>query len=327
MDSFFKKKIRKHYNLKGMIKSFLVAIIIGFSFAILFSLCNIFFIKLSPLNVILIILSVTLFFIPFLYIFIFRKNKKTIIKELDTYGLDERLITLYETNETKTNKEILNLLRKDTETEVEKLFLDKEFKKLYNRKTFYIAVLIFILGLITYVFNIFIINKTNQSTISNTNIFYNIYYKPTEGGFIKGDVYQTVYKKSNATEVVAVADNGYIFDKWSDGVLSNKRKDFNLVKDKVITAYFIKLDDDSKLDLKDYEKEIADMTNTDGLSKMPNNGGAAGRFLETNQVINGKVYYRDILYKYFKKEFEGINESEIPVEVLNYIRKYYKVIK
>ena len=52
-----------------------------------------------------------------------------------------------------------------------------------------------------------------------------ITYFADEGGYIQGEAEQWGEPGESATPVTAVADNGYLFDGWSDGVLTAERTD------------------------------------------------------------------------------------------------------
>lgn len=65
-------------------------------------------------------------------------------------------------------------------------------------------------------------------------------YVAGNGGRIAGATVQTIEKGGSAAEVTAVADPGYSFSKWSDGVTTAKRKDSNVTESKTLVAEFIK---------------------------------------------------------------------------------------
>lgn len=65
-------------------------------------------------------------------------------------------------------------------------------------------------------------------------------YHAGVGGRIAGTTVQTIDKGGSTTEVAAVADAGYTFSKWSDGVTSPKRTDANVTESKTVTAEFTK---------------------------------------------------------------------------------------
>jgi len=64
-------------------------------------------------------------------------------------------------------------------------------------------------------------------------------YVAGENGSLTGTLVQTVEKGSDATEVTAVADAGYHFEKWSDGAIANPRTDIDVQSDITVTAEFV----------------------------------------------------------------------------------------
>jgi len=70
---------------------------------------------------------------------------------------------------------------------------------------------------------------------------FTLVYTAGIGGRISGNLIQSVMRGNNGTEVIAVPDSGYQFDRWSDGLLSANRVDINVTENKNIVAYFIVL--------------------------------------------------------------------------------------
>lgn len=70
--------------------------------------------------------------------------------------------------------------------------------------------------------------------------YFTVHYKAAEHGQLEGITYRTkVLKGSNGTPVYAKADDGYLFDAWSDGVKDNPRIDY-CIQDKIeVTAHFV----------------------------------------------------------------------------------------
>ena len=63
-------------------------------------------------------------------------------------------------------------------------------------------------------------------------------YSAGEGGFIDGVTNQTVEHGADGSEVTAVADTGYHFTTWSDGVATASRTDRGISEDLEVTASF-----------------------------------------------------------------------------------------
>lgn len=65
-------------------------------------------------------------------------------------------------------------------------------------------------------------------------------YAAQTGGKISGTAVQTIVKGGSTAEVTAVADTGYTFAGWSDGIKTAKRSDRNVTASKKLTANFTK---------------------------------------------------------------------------------------
>lgn len=79
---------------------------------------------------------------------------------------------------------------------------------------------------------------TVKPIFSKINII--IEYFAGEGGHIVGELIQQIVYGESSQEVVAIPDDGYIFAGWSDGILSEKRIDYEVLKNKKNEATFIK---------------------------------------------------------------------------------------
>lgn len=67
---------------------------------------------------------------------------------------------------------------------------------------------------------------------------YKIIYQAEAGGSISGDLIQTIEHGDSTSEVEAIPDIGYLFKKWSDGLLTSKRKETNVDKGLTLKAIF-----------------------------------------------------------------------------------------
>ena len=69
-----------------------------------------------------------------------------------------------------------------------------------------------------------------------------VVYYAGEGGKImeQGNDIQVVYRGYDAIEVTAVANDGYSFSVWSDGIKTATRLDKNIQTKLFVTAYFVK---------------------------------------------------------------------------------------
>jgi len=84
-------------------------------------------------------------------------------------------------------------------------------------------------------------SKTYTAIFEADATTYTLTYIPGEGGTIRGETTQTVAAGGSGTEVEAVANTGYKFKKWDDGLTTAKRTDANVSADKTYTAEFEKI--------------------------------------------------------------------------------------
>ncbi len=76
---------------------------------------------------------------------------------------------------------------------------------------------------------------------SEEKLTYKLIYAASIGGHIEGETEQTVFENESGTNVIAIAEEGYKFVKWSDGITSANRRDTNITSDIRVTAEFAPL--------------------------------------------------------------------------------------
>lgn len=67
---------------------------------------------------------------------------------------------------------------------------------------------------------------------------YTLTYLASAGGIVEGDTVQSVAPGFSGTDVLAVASQGYVFHRWSDGSTSNPRLDANVQANLEVVALF-----------------------------------------------------------------------------------------
>ena len=82
--------------------------------------------------------------------------------------------------------------------------------------------------------SVIVVSACNRP-ITNT---YNVNYNATIGGFLSGDPDQLIKHGDNASSITAIANDGYVFVKWSDGVTDATRCDSNVISNINVTAEF-----------------------------------------------------------------------------------------
>lgn len=75
----------------------------------------------------------------------------------------------------------------------------------------------------------------------NGKTYYSVNYFCEKGGRIQGEARQRIENGKNASEITAVADNGYEFIGWDDGVTDSSRTDTEVSEDKTYVAKFRQL--------------------------------------------------------------------------------------
>ena len=71
--------------------------------------------------------------------------------------------------------------------------------------------------------------------------YVSVKYIASEGGAVYGELNQKVEVGEDCTQVYAVAETGYRFVGWSDGIKSSQRIDTGVEESKTITAQFEKI--------------------------------------------------------------------------------------
>ncbi len=188
-------------------------------------------------------------------------------------------------------------------------------------------------------------------------------YIAEDGGEIDGETDQLLKFGEDATSVTAVALDGYVFVGWSDGNKNPGRTDLKVTADLEVTAMFESMNDGDNPEDGDFEgpgnegdsasDQPADGSETDGSqgnegdgngspgsSEGSGNGdqegegkgdgkgdGAGGKWSESNQIINGEIYYRDWLEQYYEEAMQEISSmDELPPELRKFIEAYFESV-
>lgn len=347
---------------EGLIKSALVALILGFAanFAVAFFL---WFLDLKegwiPL-VVSIAVGVAVFagMMPLFYIKRFRPTAQKIADRIDRLGLDERLITMLELE----GDESYIALRQREDAKVTLRKVDHKHIKFRFPKIIIAGVAILaVLG----------ISMTTVSTLSASGAvpsgselieslnpeeeqFLMVNYMVVEGGYIEGEAEQLVLPGEDTSLVIAVADDGYVFAGWSDGYEEPDRYEENVQEDMEIEAYFIWLEDmdpqgsegepgdsdegdsgapDTPQNQESEQDSDSQQSPSDGNEDDSNNepgGGSGGRYEENNKIDTegaNDVYYRDVLDEYLERMREILESGgDLPPELRSFVEKYFDVI-
>ncbi len=267
------------------------------------------------------------------YFLRFRPSVKSNARRLDSYGLDERVITMIELEGQDSF-----IARKQREDAVEKIATIEP-----SRIKFRISRLVIVL---VSVFAFLFAGMATVEGLSGIGVLptgsqvwyeifppeplpeYHLVFMAGKGGYLVGEDKQTVTQGEDGELVLAVADDGYMFYAWSDGVTTPYRTEREVRRNVTVNALFIEVDalKDAGDDEDEPDDAPGDKGNSPGDDPSDNPGG--GKYLETNQVIDGETYYRDIFEDFYDMAMEYLEKGEaIPDYIRSIIEAYYNIIQ
>ena len=168
-------------------------------------------------------------------------------------------------------------------------------------------------------------------------IYVSVTYETEDGGEIKGEADQLIPIGTRTEIIEAIPDEGYEFVEWDDGYDKPVRYEKNVQEDKIFIAIFMPLGDEESQDGQPSDQDKPNgkpqKTQQDGKpqdqesdqdseqqkpddkeSDKPTDIGG-GKYEEVNQIINGEIYYKEVLDEYKellreRLETEGDNLSQ-----------------
>lgn len=227
-----------------------------------------------------------------LYCLKYRPDDRDIARRVDSMGLEERTVTMLDFENDPSY--IAKRQRDDARARVSEVSPEavKRSFPLMSLKKWTVAVLCVALflgcGMTT------VVALTDTGTIPSPDIngnkahdvFFTVTYLTDGGGDIEGEPDQTVASGEDAKTVVAIAEDGWMFVRWSDGEKSPARTDRALDADLEVTAIFEEIGDGSDSedgdgngstrDDGDVDKNVPDDSKTDGSSTIGSPGGDGG---------------------------------------------------
>lgn len=317
------KKYRKSLAKEGFIKALIWGCIIGFSamtvLAVLFYCIGAPLVWLAPVIGIALILAGT----AVLYFAKYRPTLKQVAERTDMLGLKERVITMVEMEGDTSYMAVRQ--REDTAVQLQK-FSNRKLKLQIMLVPLIIACLLALLGISSTTVSAMSvsgavpgIDELLPDSSEETSLV-QVMYMEEDGGHIEGEPVQIVSAGGDCTEVVAVADDGYVFDIWSDGVTTPERTDKNVVQSMTVFALFIELGDDTAGEEMDDDIDID--RDFDSEEQMPASG-AGGKYEEHNQVIDGETYYRDVYQEYYEQAMQILSAGGVVPEYIRIIIQNY----
>ena len=274
------------------------------------------------------------------YFIKFRLTAEKSAKRIDGLGLRERMITMLELE--NDDSLIARIQREDAKARLSKVPTSRI--KIVISTTMIVLLSVFgtlSVGMTTVsALAAADIIKSGDELVGDTieelepEVYFSVTYEAEDGGYIDGEAEQLVVEGGNAEPVTAVAEEGYIFVEWDDGLSRPGRQDSKITGDIVLIAIFEPVPDegegdDSSDDSNDTPKESEDAEQTrPGEDPTDSSGGPGGKYEEVNQIIDGNIYYREVLEEYREKlrerlETEGDSLSD---EERAIIEKYLGIV-
>ncbi len=214
-----------------------------------------------------------------LYALKFRPTEHDVVRQIDRMGLEERTVTMMELRGNASA--IAGLQRSDADRairSVKKAQIERAFPVFALKKGAAAALgisLFAAVGMTT------VAGLAQAGVLPSPGIltpereqFVAVSYWVEEGGEIQGEADQILLPGQDATPVVAVAEDGWIFVRWSDGSKSTQRTDRAVTADLTITAIFEEIGEEGdgegagdaidKEQEGDYDKDAPDPDENEG---------------------------------------------------------------
>lgn len=337
---------QKKLNREAVIRSVLCGLAVGFGTNFVAALV----IWLLPMNGLWIsvatLLGVTAITAPIFYAKRFRPDDTMNARRIDRLGLEERLVTMVEL------KEDDSYIAKAQRADAQAALANVDSKQLKIRVSRAIVITVIICAV--FGGGMTAVNALSEMGLmpggdellesfveEQKTVYVKVEYLAGTGGVIEGDESQIIVQGTDTESVTAVADDGYMFKCWSDGLMDPTRYDVGVMEDIMLTAEFVELEDDGSGDDDgngDKPANAAGNANTGEREEGDEDGEAdndsdsntsgGGALEPNNQIIDGKTYYRNILEEYQEAAEELLKDpdNDLTEEEKEMIKKYLGVV-
>ncbi len=353
--NIYKEKFQKYYPklcLEGILKSALFGLVIGLGVNFIIAIItwgvgseNLWL----PIGAGIAAMLISGIISYFLY---YKPDINAMARRVDRIGLEERAITMLEL--TNDNSCIAALQRKDTIHSMDKL----DASKLKIRPSKVMVILAAVFSVLSVSATTIVGLAANDIIPDGTEVVppeeptylevsYIVY--DDEGGEIIGETDQLVLPGEDATPVVAVPFDGYVFKQWTDGSADPTRQETNVTVPFELHAFFSPIGDGEG---EEGEGEPGEQPEEDGDSdenapnddqndqnqgddssgESPDESGdsnadgteGGGRWDDQNTIIDGTQYYYDTVEMYKELATEFIeSDQEIPEYIKIFLETYY----
>ena len=262
------------------------------------------------------------------YFKFFQPNTKSIARRIDSLGLEERMVTMTELE--KDESYIAMRQREDAKAALAKVE-PKAIRLQLSRTLVILAVVAFTFGsamTVVSALTSFDILPTpgqmvNPDDDKKDGDYVFVTYAADEGGYFYDADGATVTEidlevliGDSAPTVIAVADEGWMFDGWSDGVTTPERKDVDIDEDLFLLAFFIEVEEDGvgmegpgmSGNRPGNSRPGDNETNGNRPSEGTNAGGA--RYEPANRVYDGNTPYGDVYDEFYEQAMEELANNK-----------------
>ena len=324
-----KKYFQKHFlkiQIEAIFNSILSGLIVGFFAGFAAALVT----WMTPIDGLWISVGVTAgVAIISAFVFYFAKFRPTVMRSarrIDSVGLEERLITMVEyENDTSA---IAGIQRQDAKKALDALSAAAITLRVATATLICLGVAFTLCAGMTTVttladkgiipdFQDIIEAITPEEQIK----YVSVSYEAEDGGDIEGEAEQLIPFGDKTTMIEAIPMEGYEFYEWDDGYKKPVRYEKNVTEDKIFVAFFMPLDAEAQPDQdgdpsdqdqqskpqksdqqKEQDKQESDQeqeTKPEEDQDKPTNMGG-GKYEEVNQIINGEIYYKEVIDEYIE---------------------------
>ncbi len=348
------EKYYKRMSQEGWIKALLIGLIVGFAANVAaaitcWTLAGFFSLKTYGWIICVgTFLGCTGITTPILYLACFKPNDRKIARRVDSLGLAERLITRLWLN--NRNDYIAQAQRADTEAAIAG-FAASSIKFVISKGLIIACSILAASGIA--LSSVAIVAAEGGGPSLGEVIGgikgeepVTIIYLAEEGGFIDGDSMPEIPYGGDGPVVMAVAEDGWFFECWSDGYEDPVRQDLGVTEDAEYTAIFVSMEGDGLADgegegedgaeegdqpddapLSDDESKPG---NSDGETPPPSdippsNEESEGEiFVGNGEIIDGNTQYGDVLGDYMG-ETDG-ESGDLPPSLGNVTDGYFDTL-
>ena len=270
---------------------------------------------------------------PVAYLRFFRPTAKDVARRVDALGLEERTVTMLELRESSDYMALCQ--REDAQRALSGLGMAK-FK-------FAVSLTLILLLSVGGVCAVGMATVTGLSDLGvlpsgaqlideargrDPGNYVEIGYLAADGGYIYGEAEQRIRKGENTQTVIAVADDGYRFYRWTDGYPYPARSDSGS-EEIVYTALFLPVDDAASAPSVSGD-EATDIPSEDGNASDSEPQEPSGGVEPPNYdyIIDWTQLYKEVFGDYYDAAMEQLSSSDGLSDLLRiFIETYFGTLR